>query len=76
MTTVIFLFALAFLAGGGAQQGRSGKSPTSRKIGFVIAIVFTLIYFGYVLGKDLAHRKNFSKSSSVSLLASGQPALS
>ena len=75
MTTVIILFVLAFLAGGGAQQGRSGPSSASRKIGFVIAIVFTIIYFGYVLGKDLAHRDNLSKSGAVASFARGQPVL-
>jgi hypothetical protein len=58
MTTLILLFLLAFSGGLATQEARRAKSRTARVLSGVIAIAFTLIFFGYTLGKDLALREN------------------
>jgi hypothetical protein len=64
MTLLIFLFLLAFAGGLATQEARRAKSRTSRILSGVLAIAFTLIYFGYVLGKDLALRENGATTAS------------
>jgi FtsH-binding integral membrane protein len=56
MFTVIFLFALAFLAGVSAQESRRPQSPIPKYASLAIAVVFTLLFFGYTVGKDMAKR--------------------
>jgi hypothetical protein len=58
MTLLIFLFLLAFAGGLATQEARRAKSTSSRVLSGLLAIAFTLIYFGYVIGKDLALREN------------------
>ena len=70
MTLLIFLFLLAFAGGLATQEARRAKSRTSRILSGVLAIAFTLIYFGYVVGKDLALRENSEATAPVSSPAS------
>ena len=70
MTLLILLFLLAFAGGFATQEARHAKSRTSRVVSGFLAIAFTLIYFGYAVGKDMALRDNGVKAASVSTPAS------
>jgi hypothetical protein len=63
MFTIIFLFFLAFLAGAAAQESRRPQSPIPKYASLAIAAVFTLLFFGYTIGKDLANRDAIIDSS-------------
>jgi len=70
MTVLIFLFLLAFAGGLATQEARHAKSRSSRVLSGVLAIAFTLIYFGYTMGKDLALQENSASSAPVGTPAS------
>ena len=65
MTLLILLFLLAFAGGFATQEARRAKSRSSRVLAGCLAIAFTVIYFGYTLGKDLALRENAATSAPV-----------
>ena len=65
MTLMVFLFLLAFAGGLATQEVRRAKSRSARILSGVIAIAFTVIYFGYTVGKDLALRENSAASAPV-----------
>ena len=57
LTAIIgFLFGLA--VGVTAQESRRPQSRISKQVAGGLAIVLTLLFFGYTVGKDLAKRDN------------------
>lgn len=51
-----FLFGLAVATS--VTEGRRIKPPISRYLALTAAIVMTVVFFGYTLGKDMAIRDN------------------
>jgi hypothetical protein len=70
MTMLIFLFLLAFAGGLATQEARRAKSASSRVLSGALAIAFTVVYFGYTLGKDMALRDNSAANAPVCTPAS------
>jgi len=58
MLVVVLLFLMAFVAGAAAQKARSAESIRKNWLSLAIAIVATILYFGYTVGTDMAHRDN------------------
>lgn len=66
MFTAIIGFLFGLVVGLAAQESRRPQSRISRHLALGVAIVLTLAFFGYTVGKDLAnHDKNATKTSSV-----------
>lgn len=51
-----FFFGLAVATS--VSEGRRIKASTSRYLALSVAVVLTVVFFGYTLGKDLAIRDN------------------
>jgi hypothetical protein len=66
MSIFIMLYLFALAGGLSAQQARLAKSRSSRLLSGFLAIAFTVMYFGYVMGKDLAIRENARSEASLS----------
>ena len=73
MSIFILLYLLALAGGLSAQQTRLAKSRTSRILSGFLAIAFTVIYFGYVIGKDLAIQENARSEASLSAPGPAKP---
>jgi len=58
MTTLIFLFLLAFASGLLTRESRNRQSPKQKYATMVVALVCASVFFSYAVGKDLAKRDN------------------
>ncbi|MEO6173442.1 MAG: hypothetical protein ABIP02_10035 [Arenimonas sp.] len=65
MSVWILLFILAFTSGLATHKTSGTQSPSARSARLCVAAVFALLFFGYVIGKDLAIRDNHRSTSSV-----------
>ena len=63
MTLLIILFLLAFGGGLATQEARQAKSRNHRVVSGALAIAFTVIFFGYTIGKDMALQENATTSA-------------
>lgn len=64
MTVWFLLFAMAFSSGLALQKARGSQSTSARTVFIGIALLFAIVFFGYIIGKDLAVRDNHRSTSS------------